>query len=906
MSRPEYSNCISSSEDVGTDKKLHNQFHYFRNETIDAALVAGVTVPLEIINDTGSHIVTFLEQRGPNFLLGIMPANIDNTHLIKCALSLLSVTIARLRLKSHDSSDLDGSGWAEETLQQIAEDSSPIAVCITVLTSCPVQSIKILALQLISQLVTVSREALNQMLESPQKGSKINLATISIASVTEKSSLFNAKEQGYCGASSSLYNIPTIAQHNLEYAAPPSSALVKAMETLSRVSKGVTHYNGKKEKPLKNSSQLSSEDSQLLQGGLQEKDRQSTRLNCVSYMLSVVAITKNQYHVMGAVAEVLLAMIADKSEYICEEIAKVPICLLSQKLSIGLIGSGVGRRVSEGSGTGQNSGRSRFTETILAKTSLPNSEGTIAAIGRGGSMVLGAGTNSGSKPWQGLHVLVDFLKRYRRYFSNDTEDEIDLEINFMNDKQDHDKAVKKTKKIDTLTHSMSNKEKIKLATIHGLVLKVVCELISNSPVVASYVLNIPGAVDNIRLCQIAQLDSNISGIHDSLRKCSNSLRIKFTDKVAKEILQRTNGGHMSLSRSVVLGSPSGRPEAYSPLGFGNKSTEKAMNFNSSGMSTSNTHTFPDVAIESIRPFTAPNVESFEDTDRTVPWTESLHTKGTGFFGRKLYGGIIRPRTSDGSTIRDNLPYSKTPLDVQVWTNDIQDESASPSRPSSPFIEGFYEVPEKPTRRLPQEKKGIDARLKRELFSKLPEVPSIPVRVTNSSTEILSKNYASRVKTQTKLLNTVRQIGTKPDRPNPEFARIRSMNIYSTPSPLPPPSATARFSQSSKLRHSKIDLSAHSNVQPKQLKHGNNPDDSLCPGSPNASVISGLTFDGIGMMERPDIADAYKTNTLGIVEENVRNQPSSVSLRGTPFTPSVMGTQKNHTASLAIESYDIIV
>ena len=79
----ERSRLQSIANSTESHDKLITQFQFFRQECMEAALAAGVTVPLDILEDKSCRLSTFVEQRGPRYLLQIMHSNSDSVHLLR-------------------------------------------------------------------------------------------------------------------------------------------------------------------------------------------------------------------------------------------------------------------------------------------------------------------------------------------------------------------------------------------------------------------------------------------------------------------------------------------------------------------------------------------------------------------------------------------------------------------------------------------------------------------------------------------------------------------------------------------------------------------------------------------------------------------------------------------------------
>jgi hypothetical protein len=316
------------------EEKLGEQFRYFRQEFLEAALSIGVPVPLDMVEDKAGRVYTFVNQKGPRYLFQIMHSNPESAHLLRVSLSLLIITISILRGKlpqntSSSPSNLEKSHltwmnlltenvstWALDSLTSIA-DGSAVAICTNLLRHSHSQTIQELILNLLAQLVNITEEAANQMLLYP---TIINTATDQGTSKSHDSkdsdgstggdrspsplamnrlSIHSNTSQDHTSSTSSPFPKPTRQ--------PVAAASASPYQRLKPPSRRQTHLSSS------SPSQLNTPSSSL------------SSYTCLSYMFSVVAHHRNRYTVMTASAEVVLALIANKSPMICEAIAKTSI-----------------------------------------------------------------------------------------------------------------------------------------------------------------------------------------------------------------------------------------------------------------------------------------------------------------------------------------------------------------------------------------------------------------------------------------------------------------------------------------------------------------------------------------------------------------------------------------------------
>ena len=460
------------------EEKLGEQFRYFRKEFLDAALSIGVPVPLDMVEDKAGRVYTFVHQKGPRYLFQIMHGNPDSAHLLRCSLSLLIVTISILRGKLPESTAVSGmdrsthqwlnmltenvSSWALDSLTSIA-DGSAVAICTNLLRHSHSQTIQELILNLLAQLVNITEEAANQMLLYP---------TITSSDTPQKPQ--DTKDDDTGRIDSPVPRTPKSL----------GGAGVSENSTGSCSAKG---GGG---------------------GGGGDEDENYT---CLSYMFTVVAHHRNRYTVMTACAEVVLALVANKSSLICEEIART-------KVSPGILES----------------------DDIYHRSSMKVSAMERASAASA-ARVKKKKAPTHSSDWAALKLMLKFLQRFMRYAvaglqasSNAATAREETngfsESSSLNPRALHQKQQKRGVCADIA--AVPQKHKHSLATAHARVLLAVCELVNHSPSVASYVLTMPGARAIMKASCLLHKDS--ADIRSSVIQCMHILQ-RESERVYKEV-----------------------------------------------------------------------------------------------------------------------------------------------------------------------------------------------------------------------------------------------------------------------------------------------------------------------------------------------------------------------------------
>lgn len=358
------------------EEKLNKQFDYFRREFMDAALASGVTVPLDMLEDATGRLFGFVQLKGPRYLLHIMDTEIDNGHLLRCSLSLLIVTINILRFKlpsgQSTSKDFPSQGWissvaegfstwAAEAVDKIA-DSYAVTICIKLLKYTHVQAIQELTLNLLSQVVTISTEAADFMLQSPYvKDHDVNVGGGHRHGHHRKED----HHHGHHGKSikhklTGISRRPSFDKHPLnllsQKLAPPSSAIASpaVKHRKSHVAVHSDHTPAKTPAPH-TSHEISPNRQRTVSGSFTTPNPKPTAVpqsdsiaaatavhasltstatttqahthshadvSCLSYLLSICATNRNRFALISSCAEIVIVMTASGDSNICEEVAR--------------------------------------------------------------------------------------------------------------------------------------------------------------------------------------------------------------------------------------------------------------------------------------------------------------------------------------------------------------------------------------------------------------------------------------------------------------------------------------------------------------------------------------------------------------------------------------------------------
>ena len=501
------------------ESRLAKQFQYFRAEFLEHALSIGIPVPLDMVEDKNGKVMTFVNQKGPRYLLNIIHGYPESVHLLRSSLSFLIVIMSILTQKISFSQEIECDNrislmgqniqaWAREALNSIA-DSSSVAICTNLLRHSHSETIQELVLNLLAQLVRTSSEAAAQMMHRPH---------VSTAATNGSDPQGNHKDNS---------NPSTPRNDN---------------------NSGTTNPD---------------------------------EMTCLSYMFSVVSHNRNRYTVMTSCAEVCLALLKDKSEEVSEAMARSRVNNISIKKvdESNTKDRYIGRDQNEVKTKTKQKQKASKCKTLAVLTR----KNPTTALARGSvtnkaappsSPQISARRKNEKVPedehpneWGALKVLLKFLHRFMRYGTvDDSVQETQhnhSQVGFMDKdemeslgdgsaRENREKnAPKRTSvvKDDIVPH----KHKKALYTAHSRVLHVVTELVINSTAVAKYLLSMPGA------CAILKASCDMhkgSDISNKVQSCLVKLQAEAESLFNTEMKQHhSKSFEMTHGKSAKLFNP---------------------------------------------------------------------------------------------------------------------------------------------------------------------------------------------------------------------------------------------------------------------------------------------------------------------------------------------------------------
>lgn len=424
----------TSHEDI----TVSNQFKYFRKEMIELALVSGVTVPMDILEDNSGKILDFVRHAGPKFAIDLLQNETENIRLLRVTLSLLLIVITflRRRLLGQLTSMLENVtldsllAWSAHALLDVA-DGVAISAGVNLLLHTHVEDIHILAFDLLVHVISVSEDAARQLL-LPPNSYKYETGTHEREDSKSKASLLSA-----------------------------SPAHSKLGDSNRKSFSGKNLFGEIDSQPSMSSPTGHPKSPSAMTATLPHRDHNT----CLSYMLSICALYRNRLVVVSSCAEVIITLVCGSGDHlVAETIAKTPTCYLPSSLK------------------DSHSGSKRVGVRNSSSSSQPKQYGVIHHSKHEEERV----SSYGIVEWAGLKLMLKMLVRLVKCMSQDGE------------AIGHKEPATNSAAQDYSDLSPVSGQQPNVPRTHKKVLIAVLALIHYSRAVANYTLALPGAENIIK------------------------------------------------------------------------------------------------------------------------------------------------------------------------------------------------------------------------------------------------------------------------------------------------------------------------------------------------------------------------------------------------------------------------
>lgn len=428
---------------------------------MSAANCAGVTIPIDMVEDSSGQIYQFMKYNGPKYIFQIMQNRGEDVNLLRCSLSLLIVTVTILhrRLQSEANALMSSSVtaaprqsmafnyyWAQDSLVKIA-DAGAVQVCVNLLTKCYNATVQELSLNLLASIVSISDDVAQQMLQPPNNYFQ---PAQSDANSPEKTDRLGKLRMN-------TGKLSTVNNEDLAHGDCAHPTAEKPKQSID-FSKFNFTFNSSDVLPI----------SRKGTPKLQKKPRDQNH-SCLSYVLSIAVLQKNRHLVIAGCADIVLAMLksCNMRQEMSEAIAKTSSFTL--------------RSPSE------NENKKNLRSGVTGGRSYHENDSAAE------------GTENQTIQWAGLKVLLKFLFRFEKLTAEP--------------------------KANTLSKNAISpllRLKDEMLYTHRKVLSAVCQLISGSSTIASYANALPGVEHLIKVAAKVHPEED-SNLWRSIAECLDAI-----------------------------------------------------------------------------------------------------------------------------------------------------------------------------------------------------------------------------------------------------------------------------------------------------------------------------------------------------------------------------------------------
>lgn len=439
--------------------QLRQKFSFFLQDLLRVCSVANINFPLNLLNERGplTPIQPFLKKNGLKYVFQFIQTHASNLQISRAGFSLLIICITFLRKLHQDFKSSPGQVQLEEKLwitQSYAKLTDTIAIgsCMSIFITTHDAVVQELILNLVANLILVSEESASCLLQAPSIFNKNRHSLDSPSShISLKRSINN--RGGTADTTDSRRTMMTNNPNNMSF-------------------RDVTRPNSR------NSTFGTGDDSSS-----------NNNNSCLAYMLSVVILQRNRHQLLGAAAEIIILLSRDGSNPLCQHIARLSSCPLPLLSALEQPRSSNNNRATYGFNT-----TSTDTNTANNPSNNSNESNNLACNPLTTKVI----------DWAGVKVFLKFLQRYHQLLprSTDTnEDDFQLQFNQQGDgsgendeKQEEEYDPSQINPAAMMSEELRNE----YHAVHHRALLAICLLIRGAQEIASYLVQLPGAVDVLR------------------------------------------------------------------------------------------------------------------------------------------------------------------------------------------------------------------------------------------------------------------------------------------------------------------------------------------------------------------------------------------------------------------------
>jgi hypothetical protein len=501
------SNSSMNPSTYSADRKLYEQFNFFKEEFIKTAIKMDIAIPIDLVEEgKSSNLRFFLENNGPKYIFSVIQSHMNEVQIMRSGLSLMIITIALFKrhlpraLDAHHPFYYEGNRlgspqpltadelWATQVISKIT-DSVSVPGCVSILISTHNPVIQELVINLIAALISISDDCITQLLLVPNiLYTQTNKKIPNVENNREKI-LHNQLRKIASRLS------PNNSSSNLDTSGPLSNGHETRRNSASPNPAGENAGGNRHSFRFERSN---SKQRAGTAGGKGENDYDNDDANandpeefqsCLSYIFSIVLMQKNRHLLLAGCADIIITMSKSSasSSLLCEFVAKVPTSPLPMI------------------DFNKNENKNRGNLLKHLYTNQPQQSFEPLHVNPLGARIL---------DWAGIRIPLKFLQRYHQIFGTSTtivqgnrsKSVVAAPTNPNNSVVPSANASVSSSSESILNDNIKNEYRY----AHNRALLAVCSLLVASHDIVVYVVSLQGAIEVIKLSAAIYSDDEMN------------------------------------------------------------------------------------------------------------------------------------------------------------------------------------------------------------------------------------------------------------------------------------------------------------------------------------------------------------------------------------------------------------
>jgi hypothetical protein len=500
------SNSSMNPSTYSADRKLYEQFNFFKEEFIKTAIKMDIAIPIDLVEEgKSSNLRFFLENNGPKYIFSVIQSHINEVQIMRSGLSLVIITIALFKrhlpraLDGHHPFYYEGSRlgspqpltadelWATQVISKIT-DSVSVPGCVSILISTHNPVIQELVINLIAALISISDDCITQLLLVPNILYTQTNKKIPNTENNREKLLYNQLRKIASRLS------PSNSNSNLDAGGPLSSGHETRRNSASPNPAG-ENTGGRQSFRFERSN---SKQRAGTAGGKGDNEYDNDDMNsndpeefqsCLSYIFSIVLMQKNRHLLLAGCADIIISMSKSSasSSLLCEFIAKVPTSPLPMI------------------DFNKNENKNRGHSLKHLYTNQPQQSFEPLHVNPLGARIL---------DWAGIRIPLKFLQRYHQIFGTSTsisQGNRSKSIVAAASTSNNPPLPSGNASVSSSTESILNDNiKNEYRYAHNRALLAVCSLLVASHDIVVYAVSLQGAMEVIKLSAAIYSDDEMN------------------------------------------------------------------------------------------------------------------------------------------------------------------------------------------------------------------------------------------------------------------------------------------------------------------------------------------------------------------------------------------------------------